>query len=89
MTLPAAFVDRLTAVAGPGAILSDPAALLTYESDALVHLAATPGLVVLPDTPTRQAIVRALPRVPGAVRRARAAARDSRAGRCRFPTACS
>ena len=31
---------------GPGALLTDHADLLTYESDALVHLHATPGAVV-------------------------------------------
>ena len=36
------------AASGPGALLTDAADLLTYESDALVHLRATPGAVVLP-----------------------------------------
>ena len=44
---------------GPGALLTDPADLLTYESDALVHLRATPGAVVLPTTAADvQAVVR-------------------------------
>jgi len=49
MPLNTTFLERLTAALPPSAILRDPADLLTYESDALVHLRATPGLVVLPD----------------------------------------
>jgi glycolate oxidase len=44
----AAFLRTLSDIVGPDALLSDPADLLTYESDALVHLRATPGAVVLP-----------------------------------------
>ncbi len=45
---------------GAAAVLRDPADLLTYESDALVHLRATPGAVVLPATAAEvQAVVRA------------------------------
>jgi glycolate oxidase len=39
---------RAVAASGPGALLTDAADLLTYESDALVHLRQTPGAVVLP-----------------------------------------
>jgi glycolate oxidase len=59
MPLNTAFLERLTAAISPSAILRDPADLLTYESDALVHLRATPGLVVLPERASDvQAIVR-------------------------------
>jgi glycolate oxidase len=53
------FVEELARVVGPGALLTDPADLLTYASDALVHLRATPGVVVLPTTAADvQAVVR-------------------------------
>src|SRR3954464_13436724 len=44
------FLEKLAAAAGPGAPVAGPAELITYESDALVHLRATPGAVVLPAT---------------------------------------
>ncbi len=43
-----AFVGQLIARLGRDRVLSDSADLITYESDALVHLRATPGAVVLP-----------------------------------------
>jgi len=46
--LDSAFVDQLIARLGRDRVLSDSAELITYESDALVHLRATPGVVVLP-----------------------------------------
>jgi glycolate oxidase len=53
------FVDELTRLLGPAAVLCDPADLLTYETDALVHLRATPGVVVLPGSAAEvQAVVR-------------------------------
>lgn len=53
------FLRRLAAAAGPGALLQDPTDLLAYEADALVHLRATPGAVVLPSTAEQvQAVVR-------------------------------
>src|SRR5258706_8865967 len=53
------FIAELARAAGPGALLDDPADLLTYESDALVHLRATPGAVVLPASAAAvQAVVR-------------------------------
>jgi glycolate oxidase len=53
------FIEELARVVGPGALLTDHADLLTYESDALVHLRATPGAVVLPTTAAEvQAVVR-------------------------------
>ena len=53
------FIDALRAAVGAGALLNDPADLLTYESDALVHLRATPGAVVLPSSAEEvQAVVR-------------------------------
>src|SRR5262245_58920618 len=53
------FLAELARAAGPGAMLENPADLLTYESDALVHLRATPGAVVLPSSAEAvQAVVR-------------------------------
>ncbi len=53
------FLDKLSRVLGPGGLLRDPSELLTYESDALAHLRATPGAVVLPvSTAEVQAVVR-------------------------------
>jgi glycolate oxidase len=55
-----AFIDQLRAGVGADALLTDPADLFTYESDALVHLRATPGAVVLPSSAEQvQAAVRA------------------------------
>ncbi|OFW30142.1 MAG: glycolate oxidase subunit GlcD [Acidobacteria bacterium RIFCSPLOWO2_02_FULL_65_29] len=53
------FLDELGAVVAPGGLLTDAADLFTYESDALVHLRATPGAVVLPVSADEvQAVVR-------------------------------
>src|SRR5438128_2644542 len=53
------FLDELARCVAPGGLLRDPADLLTYESDALVHLRRTPGAVVLPETAAEvQAVVR-------------------------------
>ncbi len=53
------FLDALARCTSPGALLREPAELLTYESDALVHLRATPGAVVLPASAAEvQAVVR-------------------------------
>ena len=53
------FLADLRAAIGSGALLTDAADLLTYESDALVHLRATPGAVVLPENAEQvQAVVR-------------------------------
>ena len=53
------FLDKLATAVGPGGLLRDPAELITYESDALVHLRATPGAVVLPASSAEvQAVVR-------------------------------
>lgn len=55
----ASFLNELARTVSPGALLTDAADLLTYESDALVHLRATPGAVVLPATAAEvQAVVR-------------------------------
>jgi glycolate oxidase len=52
-------LSELARIVGPDGLLKDPADLLTYESDALVHLRATPAAVVLPQTAAEvQAIVR-------------------------------
>jgi glycolate oxidase len=53
------FLDELARAAGPGALLDDAADRLTYEADALVHLRAVPGAVVLPATAAAvQSVVR-------------------------------
>ena len=44
------FLAKLARAVGSGSLLTDPADLLAYESDALLHLRATPGAVVLPST---------------------------------------
>ena len=52
-------LSELARIVGPDGLLNDPADLLTYESDALVHLRATPAAVALPKTAAEvQAIVR-------------------------------
>ena len=53
------FLSDLAAIAGPAHVLTDPAAMLTYECDALAHLRETPAAVVLPgSTEEIAAIVR-------------------------------
>src|SRR6476661_986355 len=53
------FLNRLAAAVPPDTLLRDPAELLTYESDALLHLRATPGAVVLPRSASEvQTVVR-------------------------------
>src|SRR6266550_7786183 len=53
------FLDKLAGAVGSAGLLRDPAELITYESDALTHLRATPGAVVLPtSTAEVQAVVR-------------------------------
>jgi glycolate oxidase len=59
VALPPTFLRDLAAQLPRGQILHDPADLLTYEADALVHLRATPGAVVLPrSTQDVQTVVR-------------------------------
>ncbi|HYG70299.1 MAG TPA: FAD-binding protein, partial [Anaeromyxobacteraceae bacterium] len=41
-------IDRLREAVGAGNVVSDPAELLVYEADGLVHGRTTPGVVVLP-----------------------------------------
>jgi glycolate oxidase len=45
-----ALARRLSTVVGPGHVLADPAELLTYEADGLIHGRTRPALVVLPGT---------------------------------------
>jgi glycolate oxidase len=53
------FLRELARVVGSDGVIHDASDLLTYESDALVHLRATPGAVVLPTSATEvQAVVR-------------------------------
>ena len=50
---------NLARAVGPGGFVSEPSDLLTYESDALAHLRAVPGAVVLPASAAEvQAVVR-------------------------------
>ena len=59
MSLSDVFLAELSRTLPPGQVLREPADLLTYEADALVHLQATPGVVVLPrSTAEVQAVVR-------------------------------
>ena len=59
VTLNALFLDKLGALLPAGSFVSDPAELLIYESDALVHLRSNPGAVVLPTSAADvQAVVR-------------------------------
>ena len=52
------FLDQLRRAA-PGGVIDDAVERLTYESDALVHLRAVPGAVVLPSSAAEvQAVVR-------------------------------
>ena len=44
------FITDLAHITGASGVLSDPSELLTYESDGLARLKATPGCVVLPRT---------------------------------------
>jgi glycolate oxidase len=56
--LDSAFLTRLQAAA-PGGVITEAAERLAYEADALVHLRATPGAVVLPaNTQEVAAVVR-------------------------------
>src|SRR3954468_23693335 len=53
------FLTRLAATVPADTLVRDPAELLTYEADALVHLRAVPGAVVLPRSASEvQAVVR-------------------------------
>ena len=54
-----AFRTELARIVGPEGLVTAPSDLLTYESDGLPHLRATPGAVVLPrSTEEVQAVVR-------------------------------
>jgi len=48
--LPTEFIGELRRVCGPGAVLTEPLELLTYECDGLPHLRYTPPVVVLPSS---------------------------------------
>jgi glycolate oxidase len=53
------FLEKLAAAVGANALVRDPAELIAYESDALMHLRAVPGAVVVPDSARAvQAVVR-------------------------------
>jgi glycolate oxidase len=53
----AALIPRLTAICGPGNVVTDPMELRTYESDGLTAYRCSPGLVVLPGTASQVAAV--------------------------------
>src|SRR5260370_36091379 len=56
----AALIPQLTAICGPGSVITDPLELRTYECDGLTAHRCSPGLVVLPQPPAQVAgIVRA------------------------------
>ena len=46
--MPLQLIRRFASIVGEASCISDPAQLVTYECDALPHLRARPGLVVLP-----------------------------------------
>src|SRR5213596_2483253 len=46
--LPRQLIRRFASIVGEANCISEPAQLVTYECDALPHLRARPGLVVLP-----------------------------------------
>src|SRR5690349_19497566 len=48
--VPQALARRIAAIVGAPNCISDPAQLLVYEADGLVHGRTRPGLVVLPAT---------------------------------------
>ena len=55
----AAFLDALANAVGPASVLTETADLVTYESDALMHLRQVPGAVVLPGSAAEvQAVVK-------------------------------
>ena len=59
-TIPASFIGELERIVGADGVVRDTTEMLTYESDGLARLRATPGCVVLPTTAGEvQAIVRA------------------------------
>ena len=84
----AAFRRELARAVGPGGFVSDPTDLLTYESDALVHLRSVPGAVVLPANAAEvQAVVQLCHRA-GVPFVARGHGTGCREARCRIQTAC-
>ena len=55
----ASFIAELRRIAGHGGVYAEPLEVLTYESDALTHLRASPAAVVIPSTTAQvQAVVR-------------------------------
>jgi glycolate oxidase len=52
-----AVTAAIAAALPPGAVVTDPAQLRTYECDGLAHYRAVPGLVVLPETTAQVAAV--------------------------------
>jgi glycolate oxidase len=55
----ASFIAELRRIAGHGGVYAEPLEVLTYESDALTHLRASPAAVVIPSTAAQvQAVVR-------------------------------
>jgi hypothetical protein len=79
------FLNRLAAVVSPDALVHDPAELLTYEADALVHLRATPRAVVLPRSASE--VQAGYATKPGCRSSLVDMGPASRAAHCRTPTA--
>jgi glycolate oxidase len=52
-----ALIPRMTAICGPGGVITDPLELRTYECDGLTSHRCSPGLVVLPRTAAEVAAV--------------------------------
>lgn len=54
---PGALAPRLRTICGADGVITDPARRRTYESDGITYHAATPGIVVLPETTEQVAAV--------------------------------
>ena len=63
--MPPPLARRLAEVVGPAYVLTDPAALLTYEADGLTHGRTRPALVVLPASTEEVAAVLRLAHADG------------------------
>ena len=84
----AAFSRELARAVGPGGFVSDPTDLLTYESDALVHLRSVREQSCFRPTPRKCRPSSGSVTAPACRSWRAATAPDCRAARCRIPTAC-
>ena len=83
------FINGLERIVGSTGILRDPNELLTYESDGLARLKATPGCVVLPVQRRTGSGNRAIVSLTHeSLSWLVATERDCPAAHCRGPTAC-